>query len=70
MRKLLLIIPALAVALTACYPISTLPADFPVATAECGETLDLPAKTSIETEPAQGENSDLIVTGEPSQMGP
>lgn len=37
MRKLLLIIPALAVALTACYPVSTLPADFPVATAESSE---------------------------------
>lgn len=64
MRKLLLIIPALAVALTTCYPISTLPADFPVATAECGETLDLPAQTSIETEPAQGENNDLIALGD------
>lgn len=50
MRKLLLIIPALAVALTACYPVSTLPANFPVATAESSETLGLPAQTSMETE--------------------
>ena len=64
MRKLLLIIPALAVALTACYPVSTLPADFPVATAENSETLGLPAQTSMETEPVQGENNNLIALGD------
>lgn len=64
MRKLLLIIPALAVALTACYPVSTLPADFPVATAESSETLGLPAQTSMETEPVQGENNNLIALGD------
>lgn len=64
MRKLLLIIPALAVALTACYPVSTLPADFPVATAESSETRGLPAQTSMETEPVQGENNNLIALGD------
>lgn len=64
MRKLLLIIPALAVALTTCYPISTLPADFPVATAECSETLGLPAQISMETEPVRGENNNLIALGD------
>lgn len=64
MRKLLLIIPALAVALTACYPVSTLPADFAVATAESSETLGLPAQTSMETEPVQGENNNLIALGD------
>lgn len=64
MRKLLLIIPALAVALTACYPVSTLPADFPVATAESSETLSLPAQTSMETEPVRGENNNLIALGD------
>lgn len=64
MRKLLLIIPALAVALTACYPVSTLPADFPVATAESSETLGLPAQTSMETEPVRGENNNLIALGD------
>lgn len=64
MRKLLLIIPALAVALTACYPVSTLPADFPVATAESNETLGLPAQTSMETEPVRGENNNLIALGD------
>ena len=55
MRKLLLIIPALAVALTACYPVSTLPADFPVATAESSETLGLPAQTSVNNPGARRE---------------
>lgn len=64
MRKLLLIIPALAVALTACYPVSTLPADFTVATAESSETLGLPAQTSMETEPVRGENNNLIALGD------
>lgn len=64
MRKLLLIIPALAVALTACYPVSTLPADFPVATVESSETLGLPAQTSMETEPVRGENNNLIALGD------
>ena len=64
MRKLLLIIPALAVALTACYPVSTLPADFHVATAESSETLGLPAQTSMETEPVRGENNNLIALGD------
>lgn len=63
MKKLLLIIPALALALTACYPISTLPADFPVATAESSETLGLPAQTNMETAPGQTEKNDLIALG-------